>query len=119
MTHKISQQPRAIRRMVDLRVELRAVILARFISDDGKGCAIAGGDNVEPFGKASDFIAVTHPDLVPITHLPQTIKQCAFIAHRQESAAKFAAISGFMAGAHFAPQLMCHHLLAITYAKDR
>ena len=37
----------------------------------------------------------------------------------KKRAAKFAAFPGFVAGPHFAAQLLRHHLLAITNAKDR
>jgi len=52
-------------------------------------------------------------------HAPQPVKQRAFSDYGEEGAAEFAALSRLMPRPHFAAELVAHHLLAITNAKDR
>jgi len=119
MAHEIGKQLAAIGCVDDLWVELGAVEFAGLIRDHRKGRAIAGRDNFKSGGKFGDFIAVAHPYLMPLTLGPHAIEQGAFFGYGQIGAAKFPTLSRFVTGPHFAAQLVAHHLLAITNAKDR
>ena len=100
-------------------VELRAVIAARLVRDHRKGRAFGSGDNLEAGGKARHLVAVAHPHLVALAHLPQPIEQRARFGHRQESAPEFAAFTRLVPRADLAAKLLAHHLLAITDAQNR
>jgi len=116
---EIGDQLCPIGRMRDFGVELRAIIAALVIGDQREGCAVRSCNDTEAGGELGHLVAMAHPHLVPLTHLPQAVKQYALLGDGQEGTAEFAAFTGFMPGAHFAAQLVAHHLLAIADAKDR
>ena len=67
---------------------------------------------------------MAHPDLMLLARLPQPVKQSARFRDGEMRAAKLAAASAVLLAslvprAHFAAQLLAHHLLAITNAEDR
>ena len=103
----------------DFRVELGAVIAALVIGDQRKGCTVRSCNDTEAGGELGDLVAMAHPHLVPLTHLPQPVEQDAFLGDGQEGTAEFAAFTSLMPRAHFAAQLVAHHLLTIADAKDR
>ena len=70
MAREIGDQLRPIGRVDDFGMELDAVILARLVRDHGEGRAIAGGDDLEPVGKARDLVAMAHPNLMALALLP-------------------------------------------------
>ena len=74
-------------------MELDPVIFARLVRDHREGRAIAGGDDLEPVGKARDLVAMAHPHLMALALFPQTVEQRAGLGNGQESATELAAIS--------------------------
>ena len=116
---EIGEQFRPIGRVDDFGVELRAVKLPRLVRDHGKGRAVGYRHDLETGGELRHLVAVAHPYLVAFAHIPQAIEQRALLGDGEVGTAKFAAFPGFVAGAHFAAQLVAHHLLAIADAKDR
>ena len=134
MAHKIGDQPCAIGRVEHLGVELRAVIAPLVIGDERERSAVAGGDDAEAGGEAGHPVAVAHPHLMPLAHLPQPVEQHAFVGHGEISAAELAAAAHFtraqLAAAQLvwralvprsdlATQLLRQDLLAVADAQDR
>ena len=115
MAHEIGDQPPAIGGVHHFGVELGAVIFAFVVGDHRKRRAVRYRDNPETGREPGHLVAVAHPHLVAFTHLPQPVEQHAGLGHGQERATEFARIARF----HRAAQLVAHHLLAITDAKDR
>ena len=75
-------QLRAIWRMDDFGVELDAVILPRFVGDEGIRRAIAGRDDFKAGRKACDLVAMAHPHLMRLATFPKAIEQGAGFFHR-------------------------------------
>ena len=95
-------------------VELDAIILPRFVGDEGIRRAIAGRDDFKAGRKACDLVAMAHPHLMRLATFPKAVEQGAGFFHRNRCAAKFAAV----ACADTSAQLHHHRLLAITNAKN-
>ncbi len=119
VAHEIGDQPPAVGRVDHFGVELRAVELALLVGDHREGRAVADRDDLETGGEAGDLVAVAHPHLVPLADVPEAVEQRAFLGHGEEGAAEFAAFARLVPGAHFAAELVAHHLLAVADAQDR
>ena len=110
---KLREQPRAVRRVDDLHVELRGVELAVLVGDGREGRAFRGGDGLEAWRDGGDAVAVAHPHLVALALLPHAVEQRVGLLHLDEGLAEFAVVGGL----HLAAQLGAHGLLAIADAE--
>src|SRR6185312_17101461 len=83
--------------------------------DHRERCALADSRDAEAGRRRGDAVAVTHPDLMPLALLPQSIEQGAALADFEESAAEFAVMAAF----HLSAELRRHRHLAIADAEHR
>ena len=111
---EIAQEPRTIGRVDHLHVELGGIELPRLVGDGGKGRAFAGGDHLEAWRNGGDPIAVTHPNLVALAHIPYAVEQRIGGLDLDEGLAEFAVVRAF----DLATQLGAHGLLAVADAED-
>ncbi len=70
LVHEIRQQPGAIGRVDHFGVELRAVILPRFVRDNRERRAVADCDDFKAGCKLGHLVAMAHPHLVAFAFVP-------------------------------------------------
>src|SRR5262249_18539469 len=115
MAHEVAEQPAALRRVHDLRVEHHAVVAAPVVGADGEGRAVADPDYAKARRQSHDAGAVAHPHLLAVARLPQAIEQDAVAGHLEEGAAELAMIGAL----HLAAELRAQRLLAVADAEQR
>ena len=112
---EIAVEPRTVRRVHHLGVELQPVDLPVLVADGGEGGAFRGADHVETLGQRDHPVAVAHPHLVALALAPHAVEQGAMGRHLEKGAAEFAMIGGL----DLAAQLGADRLLAIADAEHR
>jgi hypothetical protein len=113
---EVRQQARAVRGVVDLRVELDAEEVSRGVADHREGGVRRGAEDLEAGGERGDAVAVAHPDLLaPFCEEALVDRMARMADGRDEGAAELAVVSRFDRAA----ELGHHQLLAVADAEDR
>ena len=112
---EIGDQPRAVGRMHDLRMEHQPVVAARLVGDQRMRRVRRNADGPEALGQPGDAIAMAHPHRIMRTRRPDALQQRARRRHGDFGAAEFA----MMAALHVAAELRRHGHLAVADAEHR
>ncbi|QYU67016.1 AAA family ATPase [Leptolyngbya sp. 15MV] len=112
---EVPQQGRAVRRVHDLRMEHRTVVVARIVGDQREGRALAAGDDAEARRQVRDAVAMAHPPLFARALGPDALGDGAIAGDIHEGPAEFPRMPAF----HYAAELVRQRLLAVADAEDR
>ena len=112
---EIADQLGAVRRVINLRMELHRIEFALVVGDDRNRRAGRLRHATEACRQFGDAVAVAHPHLILAALLPDALEQRAVICDLNIGAAEFAV----MAGLDLAAELMRHRLLAVADAEHR
>ncbi len=120
LAHEALQNPRALQRMRDFRMELHPVITASLIAHGGERGIAGGGGGDKAIGELRDPIAVTHPHIqyratLAVAAVTEAIQQSAPAGDREFRIAELP----LPPEDHLAPQLLRHGLHAVADAQHR
>ena len=112
---KLRKSLRAVRRVDNFHVKLRAVNLALLVGDRREGRALARCNDAETRRNGADAVAMAHPHLVALARLPDAVEERVRCLHLDIGAAEFAMIGRL----DLAAKLVADRLFAIANAEDR
>ena len=112
---KVRDQPGAIGRVHNLKMELHGIVAALFVSDGGERRILRHGDATEALRQFGDTIAVAHPHRIAATRLPHALEQGGGLRHLKLGAAELSMVARL----DLATELHGHDLLAVTDTKHR
>src|SRR4051794_9411819 len=115
VAHEVGEELPAVGRVHHLRMEHEAVALRLFIRGDRERRTFRTSDDLKARRERLDAVAVTHPHLVLLTNLPQTVEQSRRRHDVDERAAEFLLVRRN----DLAAELLVKRLLAVADAEKR